>query len=192
MFGRKKPPVNVPKPPVNVPKPLGQKTLPSGMTFGLGRAGQTNPKPGTPLKGDQLSGQQKLAAAAGAASKPPSADMINKVNALNAAQKAGLGTQNKLNPLPDKIQPMTENQIGRMLADRVAGNEQVQRIGSGLGAQLASRLGGMGRMSMGKPVGVANPNFKPGMKKGGAVKASSASKRGDGCAIKGKTKGRMV
>ena len=31
-----------------------------------------------------------------------------------------------------------------------------------------------------------------GMKKGGAVKASSASKRGDGCAIRGKTKGRMV
>jgi hypothetical protein len=31
-----------------------------------------------------------------------------------------------------------------------------------------------------------------GMKKGGKVKASSASKRADGCAIKGKTKGRMV
>ena len=31
-----------------------------------------------------------------------------------------------------------------------------------------------------------------GMKKGGSVKASSASKRGDGCAIRGKTKGRMV
>jgi hypothetical protein len=31
-----------------------------------------------------------------------------------------------------------------------------------------------------------------GMKKGGSVKASSASKRADGCAIKGKTKGRMV
>jgi hypothetical protein len=30
----------------------------------------------------------------------------------------------------------------------------------------------------------------PGMKKGGKV--SSASKRADGCAIKGKTKGRMV
>lgn len=29
------------------------------------------------------------------------------------------------------------------------------------------------------------------MKKGGSVKASSASKRGDGCAVKGKTKGTM-
>ena len=31
-----------------------------------------------------------------------------------------------------------------------------------------------------------------GMKSGGAVKASGASKRGDGCAVRGKTKGRMV
>ena len=31
-----------------------------------------------------------------------------------------------------------------------------------------------------------------GMKKGGAVKMSSASKRADGCAQRGKTKGRMV
>ena len=31
-----------------------------------------------------------------------------------------------------------------------------------------------------------------GMKKGGSVKASSASKRADGCAQRGKTKGRMV
>jgi hypothetical protein len=31
-----------------------------------------------------------------------------------------------------------------------------------------------------------------GMKKGGSVKVSSASKRADGCCVKGKTKGRMV
>jgi hypothetical protein len=30
------------------------------------------------------------------------------------------------------------------------------------------------------------------MKKGGSVKMSSASKRADGCCIKGKTKGKMV
>jgi phage/plasmid-associated DNA primase len=42
-------------------------------------------------------------------------------------------------------------------------------------------------------------NPKLGMKKGGAVKkmasggkVSSASKRADGCAIRGKTKGRMI
>ena len=32
----------------------------------------------------------------------------------------------------------------------------------------------------------------PGMKKGGRVKMSSASKRADGIAMKGKTKGRIV
>jgi hypothetical protein len=31
-----------------------------------------------------------------------------------------------------------------------------------------------------------------GMKKGGKVKMSSASKRADGCAMRGKTRGRMV
>ena len=31
-----------------------------------------------------------------------------------------------------------------------------------------------------------------GMKKGGRVKMSSASKRADGCAVKGKTRGKMV
>ena len=39
------------------------------------------------------------------------------------------------------------------------------------------------------PMGGGLESYKP-MKKGGSV--SSASKRGDGCAIKGKTKGRMV
>ena len=36
------------------------------------------------------------------------------------------------------------------------------------------------------------PAMNANMKKGGAVKASSASKRADGCAIKGKTKGKMA
>ena len=46
--------------------------------------------------------------------------------------------------------------------------------------RMAQNLGGMAA-GMGKPMG---------MKKGGKV--SSASKRADGCAIKGKTKGKMV
>jgi len=42
----------------------------------------------------------------------------------------------------------------------------------------------------GKPLFGANARLT--FKKGGKVKASSASKRADGCATKGKTKGRMV
>ena len=41
----------------------------------------------------------------------------------------------------------------------------------------------------------ANQSRQPsivGMKKGGRVKVSSASKRADGCATKGKTRGKMV
>ena len=58
-------------------------------------------------------------------------------------------------------------------------------VGRGIGGSLAGQAGLRGMAA--------------GMKKGGAVKkmakggsVSSASKRGDGCAIKGKTKGRFV
>jgi len=49
--------------------------------------------------------------------------------------------------------------------------------------------GGMGM----NPIRPGNTNVRtarPGMKKGGKI--SSCSKRADGCAVKGKTKGRMV
>ena len=65
---------------------------------------------------------------------------------------------------------------------------------------FASQMRGMGLAGMG-----LQQKFGQGMKKGGAVKkkassksyksggtVSSASKRGDGCAIKGKTKGKIV
>jgi len=58
-----------------------------------------------------------------------------------------------------------------------------------------AQTGGMpqGGMPQG---GGGMPNFAPGtrspMKKGGVVKVSSASSRADGCATKGKTKGRFV
>jgi hypothetical protein len=41
------------------------------------------------------------------------------------------------------------------------------------------------------PVEEATATAKPAMKKGGMVK-SSASKRADGCAVRGKTRGKMV
>jgi hypothetical protein len=42
---------------------------------------------------------------------------------------------------------------------------------------------------MGGSLGQASPTT---MKKGGAVKSSKASSRGDGCAQRGKTKGRLI
>ena len=40
-------------------------------------------------------------------------------------------------------------------------------------------------------VNLVDDRFEKGFKKGGKVKASSASKRADGCAVRGKTKGKM-
>jgi hypothetical protein len=109
-----------------------------------------------------------------AAQRPLLGGQLMDQRAMAAAQNPALGKQ-----------PMTQNQIGRMLADRVAGNEQVQRIGTAAKSPAVGQ--GINKNMIGAALGK-----KMGMKKGGAVKASSASKRGDGCAIKGKTKGRMV
>jgi hypothetical protein len=40
-------------------------------------------------------------------------------------------------------------------------------------------------------VNLVDDKFEKGFKKGGKVKASSASKRADGCAMRGKTKGKI-
>jgi hypothetical protein len=101
---------------------------------------------------------------------------------------------------------------GRMLRDKV--NEDLTG-----GAYVGSRLNMPSNTSLGKlspedtrlyndtkaqiardrmleAYGMKTPKSKMesryGMKKGGSVKVSSASKRADGCAIKGKTRGRMV
>jgi hypothetical protein len=89
---------------------------------------------------------------------------------------------------------------GRAMADRVA-RENLDKK-SKAAAEEQVKLSAAGKPSL---LGV-NPTPKIGgffgrrrMKEGGAVKkmakggsVSSASKRADGCAIKGKTKGRMV
>jgi hypothetical protein len=68
-------------------------------------------------------------------------------------------------------------------------------------AGMGMRDAGMGAPIMGGDVdammGRISQRDKPGMKKGGKVKkmakgGSTASKRADGCATKGKTKGRFV
>jgi len=52
--------------------------------------------------------------------------------------------------------------------------------------------GGMGSTPETKvALDLVDDKFEKGMKKGGKVKASSASKRADGCAVRGKTKGKV-
>ena len=60
---------------------------------------------------------------------------------------------------------------------------------AGLGEDKAAVLGALQRTSEGKKR-VPLPSELINYKKGGKV--SSASKRADGCAVRGKTKGRMV
>ena len=89
------------------------------------------------------------------------------------AQLAGLGSSRGMGMLSGMDRPdVTARPMGLMTPPR----------GRGIGASLAD----MGALRA------------AGMKKGGTVKkakggsVSSASKRGDGCAVKGKTKGRFV
>ena len=95
--------------------------------------------------------------------------------------------------------------LANMPMMRVMAHLAAKRSGSAnqAAAEAPQRYGLMGgrRMAMdiARRAGVAPDEGGTGMKKGGKVKkmakggsVSSASKRGDGCATKGKTKGRFV
>ena len=91
-----------------------------------------------------------------------------------------------------KAMPVKEPRAikGEELADAAEPRSRTsnEKIGS-----MLERLGG------GNRVGMIPPRYEPGAKKGGMVKkmakggsVSSASKRADGCAQRGRTKGRMI
>jgi hypothetical protein len=69
------------------------------------------------------------------------------------------------------------------------GGKQIGQSLQGIQQNLGGGGQNIGEVPMGRPSPVAGQTF-PGYKKGGKV--SSASSRADGCAAKGKTKGRMV
>lgn len=62
------------------------------------------------------------------------------------------------------------------------------------GNPVTTRFGGYASTEDTPDSAVQGANFRRnvGMKKGGAVKSKSASKRADGCAQRGKTKGRII
>jgi hypothetical protein len=74
-----------------------------------------------------------------------------------------------------------QNKQGQANLDKVA------QMGSGFSAGLAKFLGGKE-----KPEPVKPEESKPEVKKAKGGSVSSASSRADGCATKGKTKGRFV
>ena len=90
---------------------------------------------------------------------------------MGAAMRSGSG----LTPMPVASQAQ-QSPMG------VSGKSMMSAFG-----QPIARVG-----SNPMPPGGGLPAVPQGMKKGGKVKVSSASKRADGIAVKGKTRGRMV
>jgi hypothetical protein len=80
------------------------------------------------------------------------------------------------------------NNIGEMIGSRIPGATGGSTLGD-----MQTMAQGNGETNEERKKRLAKQSGQPTtMKKGGKVKASSASKRADGCAIRGKTKGRMV
>ena len=116
-------------------------------------------------------------------SSSPPATLMPFVNGNNEPGRlptgAGLGGGQDVSRSLLENSPAMERALAMgPLAERVPMGQRMPPRGRGIGGSLA----GMGGMKKGGTV--------KKMAKGGSV--SSASKRGDGCAIKGKTKGRII
>lgn len=92
------------------------------------------------------------------------------------------------------MEDVTVDKSGKQTGKRKLSDSEIKnRVGSekkskGSGMRTIPIDGGTMTMPKDEPYGLERP---VNMKKGGAVK-SSASKRADGCCIKGKTRGKMV
>jgi hypothetical protein len=102
---------------------------------------------------------------------------LNKMNAVSAAKPANFGTTGGLS--------------GALKNAVLGSNPSTPATNAG---GLGGMMSGGAEKALGAPTlkSLQGPTAKPGamMKKGGKV--SSASKRADGCATKGKTRGKIV
>ena len=125
-------------------------------------------KPARPIKAKPLTSEKPKAKAAPAESKPAPA----------AAKPAPTPAPSK--PAPSATKPT----LGEAVSAGVRAMEEDK-------PKLKKQPGGMGILGM-----FVDEDEVKGKKKGGKVKkyaaGGSASKRADGCAMKGKTKGRMI
>lgn len=121
-------------------------------------------------------------------------DFLNKERGLtrrkDKAEKSELGEEMGV--------PMTRDESAsarRSLGSNAAEEAKMDKLNRSYGSRSSSKLSDVVRPG-------TNTNYENkevsdmGMKRGGAVKkmasGGSASKRADGCAVKGKTKGRMI
>jgi hypothetical protein len=88
--------------------------------------------------------------------------------------------------------PLAKASFKEAFADaRAAGDKTFEYMGKKYSTEMAKPKAPAKRKSLPGKAAEGKMSDVVGAKKGGMVK-SSASKRGDGCAIKGKTRGRMV
>jgi hypothetical protein len=88
--------------------------------------------------------------------------------------------------------PLAKASFKEAFADaRAAGDKTFEYMGKKYSTEMAKPKAPAKRKSLPGRAAEGKMSDVVGAKKGGMVK-SSASKRGDGCAIKGKTRGRMV
>jgi hypothetical protein len=149
------------KPPATMPQLQAGANAIRGLPQGLKQIPVNIPKPGTPLKEEQRAGQEKLANANAANKRqfPLSVNSLGKPASVSQLQAGA----NAIRGLPQGSQ-QSPTSIAQQ--NPLAG-KNIKNI-----------------RSMGTAFGF--PGKKPGMKAGGKV--SSASSRGDGCAIRGKTR----
>jgi hypothetical protein len=136
----------------------------------------------TLLKEEQRAGQEKLANAA--AARMNSTGVVPKPASMSQLQ-AGANAMRGL-PQGPKQSPTSIAQQNPLAGKNI---KDIRSMGTDLGfpGKKPATIN-TSRMLTGNPV---NKTVRPfSMKTGGKV--SSASSRGDGCAVKGKTKGRMV
>ena len=131
------------------------------------------------------------------------------IEPIDPSKKVGDGKSDKYTPPKEKFGPSEydkaaekvkqDNERARAEASKMAEAHR-EKVKAESPRTYAERLQDMGRLP--KPSGTAGAKIelekgmmgsnmpKPKLKAGGKV--SSASKRADGCAVKGKTKGKMV
>jgi hypothetical protein len=185
----------------------------------FGRKSRLAPKPGTPLTGEKLEMQKKLAAE----SKPsPVPTLLKEEQRARQEKLANANAANNrqsplsVNPL---IKPASMSQL-RAGANAIRGLPQgSKQTSTRIKPASMSQLRAGANAIRGLPQGSKQTSTRPGMsvtdaikrasssfnasnapkkvassifKKAAGGKVSSASSRGDGCAVKGKTKGKMV
>jgi hypothetical protein len=93
-------------------------------------------------------------------------------------------------PRPSRQESMESSKakMNSIASPTPAAEKAIETYRAKVGSDAGGRTIGGGSGSMG--TGKMNRDISKNMKKGGKV--SSASKRADGCAIKGKTRGRIV